>query len=57
MTLQPIDRFNLDAAILFSDILTIPHAMGLGLEFMAGEGPVFAKPIRNAREVAQLPNT
>ncbi len=55
VTLQPVDRFNLDAAILFSDILTIPHAMGLGLEFMAGEGPVFAKPIRSARDVAQLP--
>ncbi|MFA6036751.1 MAG: uroporphyrinogen decarboxylase [Legionellales bacterium] len=55
VTVQPIDRFNLDAAILFSDILTIPHAMNLGLEFMAGEGPVIAKPIRNARDVAQLP--
>lgn len=55
VTLQPIDRFNLDAAILFSDILTIPHAMGLGLEFMAGEGPRFANPIRSARDIAQLP--
>jgi uroporphyrinogen decarboxylase len=55
VTLQPVDRFNLDAAILFSDILTIPHAMGLGLEFMAGEGPVIARPIRNARDVVQLP--
>jgi uroporphyrinogen decarboxylase len=42
VTLQPIDRYPLDAAILFSDILTIPHAMNLGLEFEAGEGPTFA---------------
>lgn len=55
VTLQPIDRFNLDAAILFSDILTIPHAMGLGLEFMAGEGPKFSKPVRTSHDVAQLP--
>ncbi|MGA2654724.1 MAG: uroporphyrinogen decarboxylase [Gammaproteobacteria bacterium] len=55
VTLQPIDRFDLDAAILFSDILTIPHAMGLGLTFAAGEGPVFANPVRNAQDVAQLP--
>jgi uroporphyrinogen decarboxylase len=55
VTMQPIDRFDLDAAILFSDILTIPHAMGLGLEFMAGEGPVFTKPIIHEQDVAQLP--
>src|SRR6266481_5704693 len=48
VTLQPIDRFPLDAAILFSDILTIPHAMGLGLEFETGEGPVIRNPVRNA---------
>jgi hypothetical protein len=42
VTLQPVDRYPLDAAILFSDILTIPHAMNLGLEFEAGEGPTFA---------------
>ena len=42
VTLQPIDRYGLDAAILFSDILTIPDAMGLGLSFVPGQGPVFA---------------
>lgn len=55
VTLQPIERFPLDAAILFSDILTIPHAMGLGLQFTAGEGPAFAHPIRNEQDVARLP--
>lgn len=45
VTLQPLRRFPLDAAILFSDILTIPDAMGLELRFAAGEGPVFDKPI------------
>jgi uroporphyrinogen decarboxylase len=54
VTLQPLDRFPLDAAILFSDILTIPHAMGLGLEFETGEGPVIRRPVRNANDVAQL---
>ena len=43
VTLQPLERFPLDAAILFSDILTIPDAMGLGLSFAIGEGPKFAK--------------
>ncbi len=55
VTLQPIDRFNLDAAILFSDILTIPDAMGLGLYFEAGEGPKFSKPVRTAADVKALP--
>ncbi len=55
VTLQPIERFDFDAAILFSDILTIPHAMGLGLQFVAGEGPMFANPIKTARDVEQLP--
>ncbi len=54
VTLQPVDRFGLDAAILFSDILTIPDAMGLGLSFVAGEGPVFEHPIRNEDEVNAL---
>lgn len=54
VTLQPLERFPLDAAILFSDILTIPHAMGLGLEFETGEGPVIRKPVRNAGDVAKL---
>lgn len=54
VTLQPIRRFPLDAAILFSDILTIPHAMGLGLEFETGEGPVIKRPIRTAADVASL---
>ena len=55
MTLQPIDRYPLDAAILFSDILTIPHAMNLGLEFEAGEGPKFERPVRTAADIEQLP--
>lgn len=55
VTLQPIDRFAFDAAILFSDILTIPHAMGLGLEFLEGEGPVFKHPIRHADDIKRLP--
>ncbi|MEO8402015.1 MAG: uroporphyrinogen decarboxylase [Gammaproteobacteria bacterium] len=54
VTLQPINRFPLDAAILFSDILTIPDAMGLGLQFIEGEGPMFERPVRTAREVAAL---
>jgi uroporphyrinogen decarboxylase len=54
VTLQPLARFPLDAAILFSDILTIPHAMELGLEFETGEGPRLARPVRNARDVANL---
>ncbi|CAM2138813.1 uroporphyrinogen decarboxylase [Pararobbsia alpina] len=54
VTLQPLDRFPLDAAILFSDILTIPDAMGLGLSFEAGEGPRFAHPVRTEEDVARL---
>jgi uroporphyrinogen decarboxylase len=54
VTLQPIDRFPLDAAILFSDILTIPDAMGLGLYFEEGEGPRFHKPVRTAADVEAL---
>ena len=54
VTLQPLERFPLDAAILFSDILTIPDAMGLGLYFEAGEGPKFKKPIRTAADVESL---
>ncbi len=54
VTLQPLKRFPLDAAILFSDILTIPDAMGLGLHFIEGEGPVFDRPIRNARDIATI---
>ncbi|MDE2304328.1 MAG: uroporphyrinogen decarboxylase [Gammaproteobacteria bacterium] len=55
VTLQPLDRYALDAAILFSDILTIPHAMNLGLEFEAGEGPRFARPVRTAADIERLP--
>ena len=55
VTLQPLRRFALDAAILFSDILTIPDAMGLGLYFTEGEGPQFKKPVRTAADVAALP--
>ncbi len=54
VTLQPLERFDLDAAILFSDILTIPDAMGLGLTLHEGEGPRFARPVRSATEVAAL---
>jgi uroporphyrinogen decarboxylase len=54
VTLQPLDRYALDAAILFSDILTVPDAMGLGLTFAAGEGPRFANPVRDERAVARL---
>lgn len=51
VAMQPLRRFKLDAAILFSDILTIPDAMGLGLKFIEGEGPTFAKTIRTAKDV------
>lgn len=54
VTLQPLERFDLDASILFSDILTIPHAMGLGLDFVSGEGPKFAHPVRTEEDVAKL---
>ncbi len=54
VTLQPLRRFPLDAAILFSDILTIPDAMGLGLYFVEGEGPKFERPVRSAADVARL---
>jgi uroporphyrinogen decarboxylase len=54
VTLQPLDRFDLDAAILFSDILTIPDAMGLGLRFADGEGPVFDRPLRDVRAIEAL---
>ena len=54
VTLQPVERFGLDAAILFSDILTVPDAMGLGLSFVAGEGPKFERPIRDEEAVKQL---
>lgn len=54
VTLQPLDRFPLDAAILFSDILTIPDAMGLGLSLDEGVGPRFARPVRTAADVAAL---
>lgn len=54
VTLQPLERFDLDAAILFSDILTIPDAMGLGLYFADGEGPKFERPIRSAADVGKL---
>lgn len=55
VTLQPLRRFDLDAAILFSDILTIPDAMGLGLSFIEGEGPQFEKVIASQQDVNQLP--
>ena len=54
VTLQPIERYGLDAAILFSDILTVPDAMGLGLSFTDGEGPRFARPVREESDVLAL---
>src|SRR5919112_3956099 len=54
VTLQPLDRYPLDAAILFSDILTVPDAMGLGLSFVEGEGPRFAHPLREEAAVNAL---
>lgn len=55
VTLQPLRRFDLDAAILFSDILTIPDAMGLGLYFETGEGPKFRRPLSTAADIRNLP--
>ncbi|HJV28338.1 MAG TPA: uroporphyrinogen decarboxylase [Aromatoleum sp.] len=54
VTLQPLARYNLDAAILFSDILTVPDAMGLGLYFAEGEGPRFERPLRDEWEIRNL---
>src|SRR2546425_13235866 len=54
VTLQPLERFPLDAAILFSDILTIPDAMGLGLYFTEGEGPRFERPLRDEAAIGKL---
>ena len=54
VTMQPVDRFPLDAAILFSDILTIPDAMGLGLSIIEPKGPVFEHPVRTAQQIRKL---
>src|SRR5476651_2171261 len=54
VTLQPLERFPLDAAILFSDILTVPDAMGLGLYFVEGEGPRFDRPLRDENAIRAL---
>jgi len=54
VALQPLERYRLDAAILFSDILTIPDAMGLGLYFAEGEGPRFERPLRDEAQIARL---
>ena len=55
VTLQPLARYGLDAAILFSDILTVPDAMGLGLRFAEGEGPVFERPLQTLADIRNLP--
>lgn len=55
VTLQPLERFDFDAAILFSDILTVPDALGLGLYFEEGEGPRFRDPVRSAADIDALP--
>jgi uroporphyrinogen decarboxylase len=55
VTLQPLQRFDLDAAIIFTDILTIPDAMGLGLYFVEGEGPKFHKPLKTLTDIKTLP--
>ena len=55
VTMQPLRRYQLDAAILFSDILTVPDAMGLGLYFETGEGPKFERPVQTARDIKNLP--
>jgi len=54
VTLQPLKRFALDAAILFSDILTIPDAMGLGLSIVEQQGPCFANPVRSKQDIDKL---
>jgi uroporphyrinogen decarboxylase len=54
VTMQPLRRYKLDAAILFSDILTVPDALGLGLYFEAGEGPKFERPVRTSSEISKL---
>ncbi|MCZ6686262.1 MAG: uroporphyrinogen decarboxylase [Gammaproteobacteria bacterium] len=54
VTVQPLRRFQLDAAILFSDILTVPDAMGLGLYFEAGEGPRFERPVQTAADIKKI---
>ena len=54
VTLQPLARYDLDAAIVFSDILTVPDAMGLGLYFQEGEGPKFERPLRDERDIRKL---
>src|SRR4029078_7266341 len=54
VTLQPLRRFPLDAAIIFSDILTVPDAMGLGLHFVEGEGPRFERPLREEHDIQAL---
>src|SRR5436305_10860440 len=54
VTLQPLRRFPLDAAIIFSDILTVPDAMGLGLHFVEGEGPRFERPLRDEASIRDL---
>lgn len=56
VTLQPLARFNLDAAIIFSDILTIPDAMGLELEVLEGKGPYFQKPLKTINDIHRLPD-
>ena len=56
LVLQPIERYNFDAAIIFSDILTIPDALGLGVSFIEGQGPVFSNPIKKPEDISNIRN-
>ena len=56
LVLQPIERYDFDAAIIFSDILTIPDALGLGVSFIEGKGPVFSNPIKTPEDISNMIN-
>ena len=56
LVLQPIERYDFDAAIIFSDILTIPDALGLGVSFVEGKGPIFSNPIKRPEDISDMKN-